>query len=214
VAIQQIIELEHFLPTQISVIAVYGRLFTLGISIANHLGLDVEQVLSGDVKIKNKGKKRKRKDGGAGLRVLNAPSPSVYDDSNLDLGLQKVVSHRREDIFDMGQRIERPVTVLATQPEIPVPKHSQLSTRSPRQSPLDLDPQESISSGSPPPSSPDIDIDIPPTPVQLPSPEPILKAKLKKKKTLASTIDIDTKKTKTKTKGKKKKDDMDDIFGF
>lgn len=206
-AIQQIIELEHFLPTQISVVAVYGRLFAIGISIATHSGLDLEQVLSGNVKCTSgsKGKKRKRKDG--------ADAQLIYEDSNLDLDLgmdlgPKMVS-RRKDTFDMGQRIERPVTVPFSQPESPVPNQSKSSIDPPQLSPADS--PRSISSGSPPPSSPD----IPPSPVRVPTPElktePIdPKPKLKKKKTLAVAQSSTTK----KTKGKKKKDDMDDIFGF
>ena len=206
-AIQQIIELEHFLPTQISVVAIYGRLFAIGISIATHFGLDLEQVLSGDIKskTKSKGKKRKRKDG--------ADAPLIYEDSNLDLDIDmdlgpRMVS-RRKDTFDMGQRIERPVTVPVLQPELSVPIQSKSSIDPPQLSPADS--PGSISSGSPPPSSPD----IPPSPVRVPNPmlktEPIdPKPKLKKKKTLAAAQNTTTK----KTKGKKKKDDMDDIFGF
>lgn len=204
-AIQQIIELEHFLPTQISVVAVYGRLFAIGISIATHSGLDLEEVLSGNIKskTKSKGKKRKRKDG--------ADAQLICEDSNLDLDEDlgpKMVS-RRKDTFDMGQRIERPVTVPVSQPESPVPNQSKSSIDPPQLSPADS--PRSISSGSPPPSSPD----IPPTPVRMPTPElktePIdPKPKLKKKKTLAAAQNTSTK----KTKGKKKKDDMDDIFGF
>ena len=206
-AIQQIIELEHFLPTQISVVAVYGRLFAIGINIAIHFGLDLEEVLIGNIKskTKSKGKKRKRKDG--------ADTPLIYEDSNLDLDLdmdlgQKMVS-RRKDTFDMGQRIERPVTVPVSQRESPVQNQSKSSIDPPQLSPADS--PRSISSGSPPPSSPD----IPPSPIRVPTPElktdPIdPKPKLKKKKSLAAAQNATTK----KTKGKKKKDDMDDIFGF
>lgn len=202
-AIQQIIELEHFLPTQISVVAVYGRLFAIGISIATHFGLDLEQVLSGNIKstTKSKGKKRKRKDGD--------DTPLIYDDSNFDVDLGPKMVSRRKNTFDMGQRIERPVTVPVSQRESPVQNQSKSSIDPPQLSPADS--PRSISSGSPPPSSPD----IPPSPIRVPTPElktdPIdPKPKLKKKKSLAAAQNATTK----KTKGKKKKDDMDDIFGF
>lgn len=128
VSIQQIIELEHFLPTQISVIAIYGRLFALSSSIADNLGMEMEEMLGVPLK---KVKKRKSENEDEVVEVLDeyiyTPAPG-----------------RSVATIDMGQKISRPVREPSP---IPEPIVSVL--------PRPASDSES-DSATPPPSSPDL----------------------------------------------------------
>jgi hypothetical protein len=143
VSIQQIIELEHFLPTVISVMAIYGRLFALGSSIANNLGMEMEESLG--VPKRTIKQKRKREEQDEIAEVMEeytyTPAPG-----------------RKTPTFDLGQKIARPVRSPSPEPLPPAPISVQVQTTSEE-------------SGSPPPSSPDIPpspIRIPTPPLEKP----------------------------------------------
>lgn len=143
VSIQQIIELEHFLPTVVSVIAIYGRLFALGSSIANTLGMEVEESLGVPKKKVREKRKRKELD-----EIVEVEEDYVYTPE----------PGRRVSTFDLGQKIERPVRSPSPHP---VPRAL---------APVQV-PTSSEESESPPPSSPDIPpspVRVPSPPVEKP----------------------------------------------
>jgi hypothetical protein len=140
VSIQQIIELEHFLPTVISVMAIYGRLFAIGSSIANVLGMEIEESLGVPKRIIKQKRKREERD-----EIAEVMEEYVYTPA----------PGRKNPTFDLGQKIARPVRSPSPEPI--------LSASGPAPVPV-LTPSEE--SGSPPPSSPD----IPPSPVRIPTP--------------------------------------------
>jgi hypothetical protein len=186
--------LEHFLPTQISVIAIYGRLFTLATNIANHFSMDMEETLG--VPKQNIGIKRKRERASDG-------QPAVPLAANMHMELDTPAGQDPEESFDLGQRIERPSMFAPSEDQ--VSKASSPVSIEVRQKSLSP-PSDRMSSASPQPSSPD----PAPSPIRIPTPEPVPK---KKKRTISASDSTSTK-AKVKGKGKKKRDDMDDIFGF
>ena len=164
VSIQQIIELEHFLPTQISVIAVYGRLFALGVSIANVLDMEMEETLG--VPKRTVKTKRKREDRDQIVEVFDHYIETAPP-----------VAGRRVSTFDLGQKIARPVRSPSPIPSPPAPAPIRLPSKS--------------ESATPPPSSPDIlpsPVRLPTPPIEKPkkkkkmNPEIGLKKKVKGKK--------------------------------
>ena len=141
-SIQQIIELEHFLPTVISVMAIYGRLFAIGSSIANHLGMEIEESLGVPKRIIKQKRKREERDELAEVMAeyVYTPAPG-----------------RKNSTFDLGQKIARPVRSPSPEATLPVAPVRVLTP--------------SEGSGSPPPSSPDIPpspIRIPTPPIEKP----------------------------------------------
>jgi hypothetical protein len=141
-SIQQIIELEHFLPTVISVMAIYGRLFAIGSSIANVLGMEIEESLGVPKRIIKQKRKREEQD-----EIAEVMEEYVYTPA----------PGRKNPTFDLGQKIARPVRSPSpelTLPVVSVPVHT-----------------PSEESGSPPPSSPDVPpspIRIPTPPIEKP----------------------------------------------
>ena len=127
-SIQQIIELEHFLPTVISVMAIYGRLFAIGSSIANSLGMNIDESLGVPKRIIKQKRKREEQDEIAEVmeEYTYTPAPG-----------------RKTPTFDLGQKIARPVR--SPSPELILPASAAMPVSTP-----------SEESGSPPPSSPDI----------------------------------------------------------
>jgi hypothetical protein len=201
VSTQQIIQLEHFLPTQISIMAVYGRLFALGTSIATYHSLDLEQVLAGESRVE-KAKQTKSTAGD-----LDIDMGEILREVKMDIDTDV---ERPSEIFDMGQRIERavmlereaePVSAQAVfEPESPVSKAA--SSASGSSPPAASSPDEPIQEYIPPPSS--------------------KKKRIESHFSLTDNVEPEIKKSskkrtasepKTKTK-KKKRDDMDSIFGF
>jgi len=107
--------------------AIYGRLFALGSSIANILGMEIEESLGVPKKAV---KKRKRQEQDEIAEVMEeyvyTPAPG-----------------RKAPTFDLGQKIARPVRSPSPEPILtaPIPDKAQTISED---------------SGSPPPSSPDI----------------------------------------------------------
>jgi hypothetical protein len=104
VSIQQIIELEHFLPTVISVMAIYGRLFAIGSSIANVLGMEIEESLGVPQRIIKQKRKREERD-----EIAEVMEEYVYTPA----------PGRKNSTFDLGQKILPPN--LSYQPPHPNP---------------------------------------------------------------------------------------------
>jgi len=122
--------------------AIYGRLFALGSSIANALGMEIEESLGVPKKTV---KKRKRQEQDEIAEVIEE---YVYTPA---LG-------RKNPTFDLGQKIARPVRSPSPEPILPAPIAVQVHT-------------QSEESGSPPPSSPDIPpspVRIPTPPIEKP----------------------------------------------
>jgi hypothetical protein len=142
VSIQQIIDLEHFLPTVISVMAIYGRLFAIGSSIANVLGMEIEESLGVPKRIVKQKRKREERD-----EIAEVIQEYVYTPA----------AGRKNPTFDLGQKIARPVRSPSPEPAPPVVSVPVLTP--------------SEESGSPPPSSPDIPpspVRIPTPPIEKP----------------------------------------------
>lgn len=122
--------------------AIYGRLFALGSSIANVLGMEIEESLGVPKKTV---KKRKRQEQDEIAEVMEeyvyTPAPG-----------------RKNPTFDLGQKIARPVRSPSPEPILTAPICDKAQTTS-------------EDSGSPPPSSPDIPpspVRIPTPPIEKP----------------------------------------------
>jgi len=200
VATQQIIQLEHFLPTQISVIAVYGRLFALGTSMAAFHGLDLEEVLEGKARVERR------------KRVKRGETVDLEDIMEMEVATGPISF----STFDMGQKIQRPVI-----PEGQVTEPTIVTTDA-IESPSPLPSSKGESSSPPPPSSPDEVLPPPPPTVK---PKPKLKRSIDSAESKAARDSDTTTEPKLKSKKrptldekvktkKKKRDDMDSIFGF
>jgi hypothetical protein len=143
VSIQQIIELEHFLPTVISVMAIYGRLFAIGSSIANVLGMEIEESLGVPRRTIKQKRKREEQD-----EIAEVMEEYVYTPA----------PGRTNPTFDLGQKIARPIRSPSPEPVLPASAPVPVLT-------------PSEESGSPPPSSPDIPpspVRVPTPPVEKP----------------------------------------------
>lgn len=200
---QQIIELEHFLPTQISVLAIYGRLFALAVNIAQTLSLDIEEILAGT-----------GPDGNKIAGMMGSVSARTDDLSLLEPKTLTTSTTRYTD-FDFGQKIERPtkqavapvLPVRPSEPTLPMPSKSRSPSPSASQSPTVRPVQDS--------PDPDFPVMLPPSPgpkaSSLASPAPLeMRKKKKRPKTEAEAGAEGSKKTQ---KIKKKRNDIDDIFG-
>ena len=122
--------------------AIYGRLFAIGSSIANVLGMEIEESLGVPKRIIKQKRKREKRD-----EIAEVMEEYVYTPA----------PGRKNPTFDLGQKIARPVrspSPEATLPVASVPVHT-----------------PSEESGSPPPSSPDIPpspVRIPTPPIEKP----------------------------------------------
>lgn len=239
----QIIDLYHFLPLQTIVLSIYARLFTVTVSLANSLEMDVEELLIA-AKRKTNGKRKTR-----------AEENQKVDGVAMDTLLVGAIQNIGVDL-EMGEVIERSSESLGRGVSKPIPRS--ISERS-AFSPKSLNPGELVSSAVAA-LSPTADlgneylekettvvsksVELPPS-LQidelLGTSTNIAKDKKKKRRVEADTNvsdakapeeisiegDIIPKKKKrvvkdekgkgdekAKAKKKKKKDAMDDIFGF
>ncbi|WVW82133.1 hypothetical protein I302_104138 [Kwoniella bestiolae CBS 10118] len=126
----QIIELHHFLPLQTSTLAIYARLCTITMNIAQGLGMDLEQLISLGGQIHSR-KKRSVLVDMQDRAVELGPGVMVIDGSENDMNIHGV---------ELGEKIERQSSIFnssvhqsTTQPDIPKP-----SNHKQPQSPLSL----------------------------------------------------------------------------
>jgi hypothetical protein len=200
VSTQQIIQLEHFLPTQISVIAVYGRLFALGTSMASYHGLDLEEALEGKASVERR------------KPVKRGETVDLEDIMEMEVDAGPISF----STFDMGQKIQRPII-----PEHQVTVPTIITTDS-KKSPSPVPSSKGESSSPPPPSSPD---ELLPPPPPTAKPKLKLKRSIDSAESKAARDSDTTTEPKLKSKKrptldekvkakKKKRDDMDSIFGF
>lgn len=188
ISTQQIIELEHFLPTHISVLAVYGRLFALASHLGQHHSLELEELLGGQAKKED-------------IKIIEAMavSDSPVNDSTLSAST-----------LDLGQKIERKTASAASLsiPAIPVavtPPVHELDLGTPARSPSPVPSQD-----SPDPDFPVISNTSSEVPEPTAAPARLEKPKKKRVKALSDEVE----KVPVKKAKKKKRDDIDDIFGL
>ena len=211
VSTQQIIELGHFLPTHIPVLAIYGRLFALSAHLAQSLSLDLEGILGGGSGIEEVIQAK------AAAAAEGAVLPMMDDPLEVPLGAES----RRISTYDLGQRIARPVvtSIIASEPltaSIPLASSAVNSPSPPVPTPT---PSRSPSpSLVPQQDSPDPDFPenlIPDAQSQSPAEGTSQQARMprdrtpkviKKKKRPVQVSEVGKK--------KKKRNDIDDIFGF
>ncbi|WWC86081.1 uncharacterized protein L201_000952 [Kwoniella dendrophila CBS 6074] len=107
----QVIELHHFLPLQTSVLAIYARLFTITLNIANGLGMDLERLISsGGIMSKSKLKQKNTKGdvkADNGIRTDQRESKPNKQDIIAEMGLSGVE-------VELGEKVERMVSTSAT----------------------------------------------------------------------------------------------------
>lgn len=213
VSTQQIIDLEHFLPTHIPVLAIYSRSFTLAAHLLEYLSLDLGRILA-------------EESGSTPVEVLSDESTTLT--SSVD-PIADSRAYGISSVLDIGQKITRPVpsvpvldlTVRTSTPTtVPTPaKHT--PTPSPSRS-------QSLSPGLEDvvkQDSPDPDYPLNPDPaVSTVSHQP--RTEIKKKKPKSIGVDPFSELSKQKTtrtagkldikmiKKKQKRNDIDDIFGF
>jgi hypothetical protein len=212
VSTQQIIELEHFLPTHIPVLAIYGRLFALSAHLASYLSLDLERILGGESGVEEPVVT-------STLSTL-AAFPVLADiPLGMELGESSVLGQSGPDY---GQKIARPVSSLITfAPDRPSPSPSLSSSKpipsSARPSPpvpvrtasRSRSPSIAQEQDSPDPDFPEIALpQAKPSPIPSDIPRELPKIIKKKKRTPTETA------TNENIKKKKKRNDIDDIFGF
>ena len=108
--------------------AIYGRLFAIGSSIANSLGMDIENSLGVPKRITKQKRKREEQ-----IEIAEVMEEYTYTPA----------PGRKTPTFDLGQKIARPVRSPSSEPILPASAPVPVST-------------PSEESGTPPPSSPDI----------------------------------------------------------
>ena len=231
VSTTQIIELGHFLPTHIPVLAIYGRLFALSAHLTQSLSLDLERILAGQ--------------SGVEEVVAVASAPSTLIASTSGSAPESTILPIPDDVvetnfgqagqagLDIGQKISRPITSSApvstsvSVPDTPVPMSMSMSisperhsrspseqappARTPSRSPS-VSPRVNQGEDSPDPDFPEINLPEATTPsspsLKVPRGPKLEKPKVVKKK---KRVPIDAGET---SKKKKKRNDIDDIFGF
>lgn len=224
ISTRQIIELGHFLPTHIPVLAIYGRLFAASAHLVQSLALDLEGILAGQSGVEEVVAAAVAPSTLAALASTSGLLPALFDpiesrsgpagEAGLDIG-QKISRPIPSFVSARGQVPETPIVSASDSPMPLSPDRQSRSvlvapartpSRSPSSSPFVNQGQD-----SPDPDFPEIT--LPPTEPSLPSSnyprESTLKeAKvLKKKKRVPVEIGESGKK-------KKKRNDIDDIFGF
>lgn len=184
---QQIIELEHFLPMHVSVLAVYGRLFVLASHLGQFLSLDVEELLSGRAMPK---------------AVAKAEQEAVSLFAEQSIGEMSASA----GATDLGEKIHRPISrAIATPPAPPAPPLKRKETPARSSSPAQCE-------DSPDPDFPDSP--LAPSTVHDPAPRRLKASqsdKPKKKRAKAISNNDDSPAVKKKVK---RRDAIDDIFGF
>ncbi|WRT63996.1 uncharacterized protein IL334_000923 [Kwoniella shivajii] len=98
----QIIELHHFLPLQTTVLSIYSRLFTITITIANGLSLDIEEIIASGGNTSNHHSRMKK-------RKIPGNSTRMDEDAKTILGIS---SEMKMDIdmdgnIELGEKIQR-----------------------------------------------------------------------------------------------------------